>query len=278
MSLEFVQMADPQFGMFAAMSEYTDAEVAKRRARGLLIRKAPERISGFADESRLYGAAIRETNRIAPAFAVVCGDMVHDASDRAQVDELFRITSTLDANIPIHFVAGNHDVGDAPTSESLARYRERFGADNYSFDYDECHFAVINSSVAFDPSDAPREWSRLSQFLADDLAAARRRGARRMFLFTHHPLFTERASEPDSDWTIPTERRDPIVRALREYGVSAVFAGHMHRNIYASDAGLSMITSGAVGYPFGEDPSGLRVVSVDDDGAMRHRYYGLDAV
>ena len=273
-SFHFAQMADPQFGMFASVSEYTDEQVAKRRARGLNVRKAARPVSGFADETRLYSAAIESVNRIAPAFAVVCGDMVHDAENQEQVDELFRISATLDADIPLHFVAGNHDVGEAPTSDSLALYRERFGADNYSFEHGGCHFAVINSSLAYDPSNAPNEWRRAKEFLADDLSEAKRRGAQHIILFTHHPLFAKSADEAGDGWCVPPERRDELLAILRDCGAAAVFAGHMHRNEVAEDGGLLMVTTGAVGYPLGEDPSGFRVVSVREDG-ISHRYAPL---
>ena len=277
MSFHFVQMADPQFGMFASISEYTDEDIRERHARGLLVRKATERITGFANETRLYTAAIEATNLLDPAFAVVCGDLVHDAANQAQVDELVRITGMLDDKIPMRLVPGNHDVGEAPTSDSLALYRQRFGPDNYSFDHGDCHFAVINSSVAFDPVNVPDEWDRIVQFMIDDLSAAKAQGAQHLVLFTHHPLFQEHAAEEDSMWTVPSERRDVIVRILRDYDAAAVFAGHLHKNVYADDAGLMMVTTGAVGYPLGPDPSGIRIVHMQED-AIRHRYYGMDSV
>lgn len=275
-SFRFAQMADPQFGMFASVSEYTDEDVAKRRARGLNVRKAARPVSGFADETRLYTAAIAAVNRIAPAFAVVCGDMVHDAENQAQVDELFRISAMIDDAVPLHFVAGNHDVGEAPTADSLALYRERFGSDNYSFEHGGCHFAVINSSLAYDPSNAPNEWRRAKDFLADDLSAAKRRGAQHIILFTHHPLFEKSANEVGDGWCVPEERRDELLAILRDYGAAAVFAGHMHRNEAAEDGGLLMVTTGAVGYPLGKDPSGFRVVEVREDG-ISHRYTALES-
>ena len=275
-SFHFAQMADPQFGMFASVSEYTDEDVAKRRARGLNVRKAARPVSGFADETRLYTAAIAAVNRVAPAFAVVCGDMVHDAENQAQVDELFRISAMIDDAVPLHFVAGNHDVGEAPTADSLALYRERFGADNYSFEHGGCHFAVINSSLAYDPSNAPNEWRRAKDFLADDLSAAKRRGAQHIILFTHHPLFEKSASEVGDGWCVPEERRDELLAILRDYGAAAVFAGHMHRNEVAEDGGLLMVTTGAVGYPLGKDPSGFRMVEVREDG-ISHRYTALES-
>ena len=275
MTFHFIQMADPQFGMFAQISQYSAEEVAERRARGLNVRPAPEPVTGFADETRLYTAAIDIANRLKPSFVVVCGDLVHDYTDQAQIDELNRITATLDDDVPIHLVAGNHDVGEAPTSDSLALYRQRFGADNYSFDVDGTHFAVINSSVAFDPANVPAEWDRIAQFMADDFSTARRRGAERIVLFTHHPLFLQDRNADDQMWTIPGDRRDLILSILKDYGASAVFAGHLHRNEYTEQDGLTLVTTGAVGYPFGEEPSGLRIVQVDDD-AIRHRYYGMD--
>ena len=274
MSFSFVQMSDPQFGMYASISAYSEEEIEDRRRRGILMRLAPEPISGFADETRLYTRAIEKANSLRPDFVVVCGDMIHDTGDEAEIAELFRITATLDDGIPLHWVSGNHDVGESPTSESIALYREKFGADNYSFDHADCHFTVINSSVASDPTNVPREWDRIVQFLGDDMSAARRAGAQRLVLLVHHPLFLERADEGEHYFTIPPERRDVIMSVLRDNDASAVFAGHMHRNNYARDGDLHMITTGAVGYPLGEDPSGIRLVTMDES-SITHRYYPL---
>ena len=274
MPFNFVQMSDPQFGMYASVSNYSAEEIEERRQKGILMREAQEPISGFADETRLYTRAIDKANSLKPDFVVVCGDMIHDTGDDAETAELFRITSMLDDRIPVHWVSGNHDVGESPTSESIALYRERFGADNYSFNHGDCHFAVINSSVVSDPSNVPHEWDRIVQFLGDDLATSRRAGAQHLVLLVHHPLFLERADEQEDYFTIPPERRDVILRILKDNDASAVFAGHMHRNNYASDGKLLMITTGAVGYPLGSDPSGIRLVTVDES-SITHRYYPL---
>ncbi len=274
MTFSFVQMSDPQFGMYASISKYTAEEIEERRRRGVLMRYAHERITGFADETRLYTRAIEKANSLAPDFVVVCGDMIHNTGDQTEMAELFRISATLDDGIPIHWVSGNHDVGESPTSESIELYRENFGPDNYSFDHDDCHFTVINSSVASDPSNVPREWDRMVQFLGDDMGAARRAGSQRLVLFVHHPLFLERADEGADYFTIPPERRDIIVKILKDNDASAVFAGHIHRNNYARDGDLLMIATGAVGYPLGKDPSGVRLVTVDES-SIAHRYYPL---
>ena len=109
MSLFFIQMADPQLGMFALFSGLTDDEIEERRRRGINARKAPAKITGFADETRLFTQAIEAANRLKPAFVVVCGDMTNDPDDEAQLAEVMRIGHLLDRNIPLHWRAGNPD-------------------------------------------------------------------------------------------------------------------------------------------------------------------------
>ena len=273
----FMQLADPQLGMFSSISGLTDQEIEERRQRGINVRKAPKVTTGFVEETGLFTRAIEAANRLKPAFVMVCGDMTHDPDDEDQVAEVKRIAGMLDPGIPLHWVAGNHDAGNAPTAELLARYRSRYGADNYSFDHDGCHFVVLDSCVAFDASHVPNEWDALVNFLREDLQAARDSGCQDIVIFMHHPLFLSHKDEEDGYFVIPGERRSVILEILKGQGVSAVFAGHLHRNVYASDGELQMITTGAVGYPLGDDPSGLRIVRMYGD-AIKHDYYGFDDV
>jgi hypothetical protein len=50
-----------------------------------------------------------------------------------------------------------------------------------------------------------------------------------------------------------------------------VFAGHWHRNHIASDNGLDIVVTSALGYPLGNDPSGYRIVNVNDS-TLDHNY------
>ena len=277
MSFFFIQMADPQLGMFSFFSGLTDEEIAERWQRGIYARKAPKKITGFADETRLFTKAIEAANNLKPAFVVVCGDMTNDPDDEDQLAEVRRIGSLLSKDIPIYWVAGNHDVGNSPTKESLARYRKRFGDDNYSFDHGDSHFVVVNSGICFDPGVVPHEWDALVEFLNKDLQQAKSAGCDHIVVFMHHPLFLGRADEDDGYFVIPGERRRVILKILQSVGVSAVFAGHLHRNICAADGDLQMVTTSAVGYPLGDDPSGLRIVKMYGN-SIEHDYYGVDHV
>src|SRR6187401_1436262 len=85
----FVQMSDPQFGMFTK-----DAD--------------------FAQETANFELAIATMNRWKPAFVVITGDLVNKAGDAAQIAEYRRIAAKLDRAIPLHNIAGNHDVENEP--------------------------------------------------------------------------------------------------------------------------------------------------------------------
>ena len=276
MSFFFIQMADPQFGLFAHVSGLSAPEIEALHRRGIPVRPAPK-ITGFADETRLYGKAIAEANRLRPDFVVMCGDMVNDSDDEEQLAELFRITGLLDEAIPMHWVAGNHDVGNELTPESLATYRRRFGEDNYFFDHGGSRFVVLNSNVAYDPTHVPEEWERQVDFLRDALVEARQRDSDHVVVFTHHPLFLREPDEADSIFVVPQVRRRVLLDLLTSYGAAAVFSGHYHKNSYGSYRGLRMVTSAAVGYPLGDDPSGFRTVRVYGD-RIEHEYHALDRV
>jgi endonuclease/exonuclease/phosphatase family metal-dependent hydrolase len=72
-----------------------------------------------------------------------------------------------------------------------------------------------------------------------------------------------------------------MLALFASYGITKVFAGHFHGNSFGQAIGttgvLDMITSGPVGRPMREDPSGLRIVTVAGDGIL-HRYFALDSV
>ena len=267
-------MADPQFGMFSSLSGLNEDQIDRIGRKGLRVRSAPK-IAGFADETSLYGKAISAANSLAPDFVVVCGDMVNDYTDPAQLAEVRRITAKLSGDIPVHWAAGNHDVGDAPTVESLRLYRERFGRDNYVFRHKGSCFIVLNSCVCYDPSNVPGEWERLREFLTPALRGAKDSVGGHLVVFTHHPLFVETPDDEDNWAVIPRERRRILLDEFHANGVSAVLSGHLHMNRYARDGDLEMVATGPVGYPMGDDPSGIRVVKVLGD-RIEHDYFGFD--
>jgi 3',5'-cyclic AMP phosphodiesterase CpdA len=177
----------------------------------------------------------------------------------------------------VYAVSGNHDVGNEPTPESLADYREHFGPDWYSFRERDIYGIVLNSSVIAAPAAVEAEAAAQEAWLRAELERARASGARHILVFQHHPWFLEAPDEADGYFNIPQATRTRYLEMFREAGVSHVFAGHYHRNAFGRDDGLEMVTTGPVGRPLGVDPSGFRLVRVGPDG-IGHEYVSLGAI
>lgn len=272
---EFVFLADCQLGAYATFSGMSDDDIAGFVERDMRVAKVP-RVEGFAWDADRYREAVAAVNRIAPAFAVMGGDMIDDPASEAQYESLMEITAGLDSDIRMYWVPGNHDVAAdtvVPTAASIARYREAFGPDFYAFDHGEVRFIVLNTVVIDHPEASGGALDEQLDFMAWEVERLRRDG-RQGIAFGHHPLFVESVDEVDTYWNLPLERRRQVREAFRVGRIRHAFAGHWHRNSIARDGDLEMVTSGPVGYPLGDDPSGLRRVRVHD-GQVTHRYHAL---
>lgn len=257
----FIQMADTQFGFFAQPLLFALWGIWWNQ-------------DSFERESWHFERAIAAANVLQPAFVVICGDLINQPGNAVQAAEFHRIRKQLDPRIPFYPVSGNHDVGNLPTPDSLRWYRENFGPSWYSFRQGDVFGIVLDSSIIYAPDAAEGAEAEQLAWLERELKAGRDSGARHILVFQHHPYFTERADEPDTYFNIPRERRATYLALFREAGVRAVLAGHYHRNATATDGRVQMITTGAVGRPLGEDPSGFRVVRPTATG-LEHEYLGL---
>lgn len=249
----FVQICDTQFG-FAQKDQSFEAETTH------------------------FEQAAAAINRLKPAFVVACGDLVNRPGDEAQIAEYKRITAQIDRSIPVYNAPGNHDVENAPTPASVARYRRVFGKDFYMFEHGDFRGIVLNSSVMHTPVNAMSILEEQEKWVAGALLEAQKGSPRTVCVFQHHPLFLKDPNEPTQYFNLPQQRRRQYLDMFKAAGVKAVFAGHFHRNSLGRDEGLEMVTSGAVGKSLGADPEGLRVVRVGSGGVLEHRYYALDAV
>ena len=248
----FVQLSDPQFGMYTKDRD-------------------------FAQETANYEFAIATANRLKPRFVIVCGDLVNKPGDAAQIAEYKRISAKLNPAIRLYHVAGNHDVGNEPTPAALLAYRERFGPDYYSFREGTLYGIVLNSSLIHSPQNAPDELKQQDEWVRAELTKAKASGAAHIIVFQHHPFFLERGDEPDQYFNIPAARRKPLLELFREAGVRHIFAGHYHRNAHGADGDIEMTTTGPVGMPLGGARSGVRVVWISN-GEVKHEYFEFGAL
>ena len=248
----FIQLSDPQFGMFAEDRN-------------------------FVQETANYELAVATVNRLRPAFVIVTGDLVNKPGDRDQIAEYLRITAKIDKAIPVYNLAGNHDVGNVPTPATLATYTNVFGPDHYTFRHGDFVGLILNSSVIHSPTNTMKELELQEQWLQAELKSVRAANPRHIAIFQHHPWYLKLADEPDDYFNIPKVRREKYLAWFREAGVKNLFCGHYHRNAVARSDVMDVITTGPVGKPLGPDGSGLRVVIVRDSG-MEHQYYDFGKV
>jgi 3',5'-cyclic AMP phosphodiesterase CpdA len=243
----FIQMSDPQFGMYT-------------------------KDKSFVQETANFEFAIATANRLKPDFVVVTGDLTNLAGDAAQVAEYKRITAKLDPKIKIFSVPGNHDVGNEPTAESLASYRKNYGPDYYSFHVGGVAGIVLNSNLEKATEKVPAEAAKMEAWFRNELERVKLTGVRHIVVFQHISFFLKDPNEEDVYSNIPKPVRERYLRILHEYGVQQVFAGHYHRNELGHDGDLEMVTSGPVGMPLEGGKSGIRVITAKD-GAITHKYY-----
>jgi serine/threonine-protein phosphatase CPPED1 len=243
----FIQMTDTQFGMYS-------------------------KNQGFEQETANFEFAVATANRLKPDFVIVTGDLVNQPGNAAQIAEYHRIAARLDPKIKLYSLPGNHDVENEATRESLARYRERFGPDYYTFRAGEMLGIVLNSNLQKDTKNVPEEAAKMEAWLRAELVKAKTGGVKQVIVFQHMPFFLSEPDEADKYENIPRETRRRYLALLHEYGVKTVFAGHLHHNAEGRDGDLEMVTTGPVGMPLGGGKSGMRIARAAN-GAVTHCYF-----
>jgi predicted phosphodiesterase len=132
----------------------------------------------------------------------------------------------------------------------------------------------LNSQIIDAPEKVPEETQRQLTWLRKELEHARASGAEHIIVFQHQSFFLETPDEDDQYFNIERSARAVYLDLLKASGVEAVLAGHYHRNAAGIDGELQMITTGPVGRPMGDDPSGFRIFEVRDD-SIRQEYFSL---
>lgn len=86
-----------------------------------------------------------------------------------QYADFVDIFKSLDPEIKLVCVCGNHDIGDVPTPEAAKIYRTQFGQDYFSFCYGGVQFVILNSQYFKCPDAMRDETTKQSEFI-DQLA------------------------------------------------------------------------------------------------------------
>ena len=242
----FLHLSDPQLGMYS-------------------------KNANFEHETVNFEFAIATANRLKPAFLVITGDLINDPGNVAQTAEFKRIAAKLDPAIKLYNVAGNHDVQNEPTAESLKTYRERFGPDYYTFQSGAVTGLVLNSNLEKGTKNVPQEAAKMEAWFNTEIVKAKAGGAKQIIVFQHIPFFRKDPNEPEVYENVPVDVRQRYLKVMHENGVKWVFAGHQHQNEEARDGDLQVIATGPVGMPLHGAKSGIRIVAVTPEG-VTHKY------
>lgn len=86
-----------------------------------------------------------------------------------QYADFVEIFKSLDPEVKLVCVCGNHDIGNVPTREAVKIYRTQFGQDYFSFCYGGVQFVILNSQYFKCPDAILDETIKQSEFI-DQLA------------------------------------------------------------------------------------------------------------
>lgn len=114
-SFTFVQLCDTQLGM-----------------------------GGYEHDVKSFQQAVKQINALHPDFVVICGDLVHNATDSSYAD--FKEIKA-GFTMPCYCASGNHDVGNIPNDTTLRYYRKTIGKDYYDFEHKGYAFILANSQL-----------------------------------------------------------------------------------------------------------------------------------
>jgi 3',5'-cyclic AMP phosphodiesterase CpdA len=194
-------------------------------------------------------------NHLDGEFVIHLGDIVHplpvEEAHAATVQLAAEVYS--DLNMPVHFVAGNHDIGDKPDAmvavpavadRNYGIFEQYWGKAYQSFDRGNCHFVVVDTPVL--NSGLKREATQRS-WIEKDLAAATAAG-QRIFLFTHYPPFVSDAEEDEHYDNLGEPARSWLLGLIERHDVEAVFSGHVHNFLYNHHHNTEMYVLPSTGF------------------------------
>ncbi|GEM_PF-1520743 len=152
---------------------------------------------------------LNEIKLLAPDFIVHLGNLIKGhISDTVKIkmEWEYVIKTFQELGVPYYFCPGSEDILNEKSEEIYLRY---FNRTYYSFNYENCHFVVLDFSRFPRYEEVPKE---MIDWLRDDLYLARR--AKFTFVFAHRPY-----------WRTLKEKWG-LHKMFVRYGVDYLFSGH----------------------------------------------------
>lgn len=169
-----------------------------------------------------YGTAIFEEiveqmKNTNPDFFVGVGDLTQNGTYEQFQEQLFAPAKPLMKKTPFYAVLGNHD-SDSPWFYNL--FSNPNPENYYSFIYGKAFFVVLDTNKQYTSGTVQYNW------LEDELASSEAQNADWLFVFFHHPPWTNYWDSPGYDGDY--DARQYLVPLFSQYDVDLVFNGHAH--------------------------------------------------
>lgn len=235
----FVQMCDTQLGM-----------------------------GGYDHDVKNFEEAVVQINEMNPDFVVICGDLVHHATDSSFAD-FKRIMSGF--KMPCYPAPGNHDVGRYPNDTTLAYYRNLIGKDYFTFENKGIPFVVTNTQLWKYPFESEstkhHDWFKKT---LDSLGKVNSS----VFVVGHYPIFIKNPDEEEVYFNLPIETRKEILELFKKNNVKAYLSGHKHELIVNSYENIQLVSGETTSKNFDKRPMGFRLWEVTKD-TISHQFIPL---
>ncbi len=204
---------------------------------------SPYAVNDRANGRARYAVEVVRANT--RALTIHLGDIVHPLPELPAFgpacEEAHRIFAPLKPEI--HFVPGNHDIGDKPglaspagpvTEGNRKAYETTFGPSWSSVDHDGATFIIINSSLVNTGGPAEQEQKG---WLEQTLKKA---SGRRVFLFSHYPPFINEPDEAEHYDNYAEPGRTWLLELAAEHRIEAIFSGHVHQFFFNRYRGVKL--------------------------------------
>ncbi|MFY0626819.1 MAG: metallophosphoesterase [Reichenbachiella sp.] len=225
-------------------------------------------MGGYEQDIKSFEQAVLQINELNPDFAVICGDLVHDAADSTYV-EFKRVKRAL--NVPCYLAPGNHDVGNLPTAKSLNYYRKIIGKDYFTFENKGYSFMVANTQLW--KVEVESESKLHNEWFENTLRTEAKKN-NPVFVIGHYPIFLKTPDEEEVYFNLPIEKRAKILNLFKNNNVKAYLSGHKHETVINNYEGMQFVSGETTSKNFDGRPLGFRLWNVAKD-SISHQFVPL---
>ncbi|MFT6302020.1 MAG: putative phosphodiesterase [Granulosicoccus sp.] len=188
---------------------------------------------------------VADLTELNPKFVIHVGDMVRPFPALANYDEVCDQALKLFQQLPcpVHYIPGNHDIGDKPIANAPApnvcdafieKYKNKFGNTFGSFEHQGVKFILLNSSVINSGlQEEHDQWQWLDQ-------QSQEVDGKRTFLFIHYPPYLVSTKEQPHYDNIDEPGRTRLLTLIEDMESEALFAGHVHHFFYNQHSSTDM--------------------------------------